>query len=80
MVETIERSGRKRRISLASPLSYPEKLGEKSSEWLSQIESYAECGADLILIDFSRTHIPPRDALTILKDFSEKVFLRYRVP
>ena len=80
IVETMEEFGRKRKISLASSLSYPEGLGEKPPEWISKVESYVECGADTILIDISKTCVPPNKALTLLRDFSKSIFPRYSIP
>jgi len=70
--------GRKRNISLVPSLSYPDGLGEKTSEWISKIESYIKLNADTILIDFSQTNVPPDKAINILKKFSKVIFPKYK--
>lgn len=68
-----------RRISLAPSFTYPDGLGETPEEWLSNIESYSEAGADTIIIDFSMTRVSTGTAKTMLKEFSKVVFPRYRL-
>jgi len=69
-----ERCGRKRKLTLAPSLSYPDGVGNKPSEWLSKIEAFNKKGAGLILLDFSETKVSPGRAVEFLKDFSQTVF------
>jgi alkanesulfonate monooxygenase SsuD/methylene tetrahydromethanopterin reductase-like flavin-dependent oxidoreductase (luciferase family) len=78
IIEKMKYYGRKREISLAPSLSYPNGLGEKTSEWISKIESYIKLNANTILIDFSQTNVPPDKAITILKKFSKVIFPKYK--
>ncbi|MCX8171107.1 MAG: LLM class flavin-dependent oxidoreductase [Candidatus Bathyarchaeota archaeon] len=67
-----------RKIVLAPSLTYPDALGENPSTWISRIEEYAEAGAGKIIVDFSMSNVPLNGIICFLKDFSRRVFPKYR--
>lgn len=66
------------KILLVPSLSYPDGLGEKTSEWALNIDSYIKLNASAIIIDFSQTNVSPDKAITVLKKFSKVIFPKYK--
>ena len=72
-----EKYGRKKPVSLAPSLSYPDGVGTSASQWVENIENLAQVGASLVLIDLSSRPVPPAKAQEFIKEFAVKVFPKF---
>jgi probable F420-dependent oxidoreductase len=75
--EAEKKYDRRSHVMFASSLSYPDGVGETSSEWTRNVESQKEIGVNLVLIDFSTTHAPPAKTQKFLKAFKDEVLLKF---